>query len=382
MHQYNMWCLTKYEDILAVFSDPVTYSNVDSHDICVPMPAEVVADAGQDYVFPQEGHINMTDPPAHTRMRKLLQPAFTPKRVAHFAEPIGRLADELLDVAVSRGEMDLAADYAGPIPVRVIATILGIDPHAPEVSRFQEWADSHFQLEVRGGMAEEEAVRHWRNLVEWDRFISDFVERNREDPGDNMTTDWMNSRSDEGDPKLSDSELLATIIGVEAAGSDTTANLIAQTVYLLLRDDRALWEEVVDDRSLIPNALEETMRFMGPVRGLVRTVKNDVRVRGVTLGAGSKVYLSLASANYDDDRFEHPDVYDIRRPNAREHLGFGLRAHFCIGAPLARLEARVALERLVERLPTLRLKCPDSPIHYTSSMILPGIHDLAMTWRQ
>jgi cytochrome P450 len=122
------------------------------------------------------------------------------------------------------------------------------------------------------------------------------------------------------------------------------------------------------------------MRFMGPVRGLVRTAKRDVQFRGVEIPTGSKIYLSLASANYDEDKFENPGEYDPNRPRVKEHLGFGLRAHFCIGAPLARLEARIALERLAERLPGLRLKDPDEPIHYTPSIILPGVHHLNVVW--
>lgn len=380
MPEYDLWCLTRYVDILAVFSDPVTYSKAQSHDIDIAMPEEIVEEVGEDYVFPIEGHVDLLDPPEHTRMRKLLQPAFTPRRVAHFAGPIGQLADEILDRVEDRGRMDLVEEYASPIPVGVIATIIGLDPHAPEVSRFREWADSHFQLEFRKEMDPEDALHHWGNLIEWDRFITGFVERNRENPGDNMTSDWMNARSDEGVPKMSDKELLATIIGMHGAGSDTTANLISQMVYRLLRDDRRLWEQVLADRSLIPDAVEETMRFMGPVRGVVRLVKEDVRIGGVEIPAGSRVYLSLASSNYDEDRFEDPDTFDIARANSKEHLGFGLRTHFCIGSPLARLEAKIALERLAERLPGLRLADPEQELEYTPSLIMPGVHDLDVVW--
>jgi cytochrome P450 len=380
MPEYDLWCLTRYEDILAVLSDPITYSKTDSHEFGVAMPEEVTEEVGADYVFPDKDHVDVLDPPEHTRLRKLLQPAFTPRRVAHFAEPIERLADEILDQVEDRGRMDLAEEYAGPIPVGVIATIIGLDPHAPEVSRFREWADSHFQLQFRKEMDPGDAVRHWNNLIEWDRFITGFVARNRENPGDNMTSDWMNARSDEGVPKMSDQELLSTIIGMHGAGSDTTANLISQVVYRLLRDDHRLWEEVVADRSLIPGAVEETMRFMGPVRGVVRTVKEDVRFRGVEIPAGSKVYLSLASANYDEDKFEDSGSFDIARGNAKEHLGFGLRTHFCIGSPLARLEAKIALERLADRLPDLRLADPEQKLEYTPSLILPGVHRLDVVW--
>jgi cytochrome P450 len=179
---------------------------------------------------------------------------------------------------------------------------------------------------------------------------------------------------------MSDKELLATIIGMHSAGSDTTANLIAQMVYRLLRDDRRLWDEVVADRSLIPNAVEETMRFMGPVRGVVRLVKEDVQIRGVEIPAGSRIYLSLASANYDEDKFEDSHSFDVTRANSKEHLGFGLRTHFCIGSPLARLEARIALERLADRLPDLRLADPAQELEYTPSLILPGVHHLDVVW--
>ena len=286
MPKYGLWCLTRYDDILEVFGDPVTYSNEAAHDLQVPMPADIEAEVGRDY-FPLRGMVVVTDPPTHTRLRKLMQPGFTPKRVAGYEDRVRGFADEIIDGALDVGEMDLLSEFAIPIPSRVIATVLGIDPYLPEVSRkFQKWISSAFQLEfANDDMTTEEARSHWSNVLEWDRFVTAYVERNREDPGDNILTDWMNARTDEGEPKMSDAEVLSNALGLMGAGSDTTANVIAQTMFRLLREPD-LWRRVVDEPSLIPNAIEETIRFMGPVRGQVRTTTREVEFRGVNIPAG------------------------------------------------------------------------------------------------
>jgi cytochrome P450 len=378
MPQYDMWCVTRYEDIHAMFSDPITYSNAGSHNVDSTMPEEIRAEVGPDYSFPVADHLNSLDPPDHTRIRKLVQPAFTPSRVAEFKERIVEIVDESIDAVEDRGEMDVASEFAGPLPPQVMAVILGIDRRAPEVAKFREWVDSFFKLDAMPNMEHDAAAHHWRHLLELDRFIRGFLERNRRNPVDCLTTDWMNARTDDGSPSLSDTELLAAIVGVQAAGSDTTGNWIAQTVYDLLRFD--MWEVILADPSLIPRALEESLRLLGPVRGLIKFTTREVKLSGVKVPAGATLYLSLPSANLDEDQFENPADYDIYRRNVKEHLGFGLRTHFCVGAPLARLEGRIALERLASRLPRLRLKDPEAQIRYSSSLMVPGVHDIHVEW--
>jgi cytochrome P450 len=342
------------------------------------MPEDVLAEHGR-YQSKTDETLNATDPPQHTRLRKLMQPAFTPRRVERFEPKIRELADRLLDPVIDDRRMNIGSAYATPLISRVIAFILGLDPLQPEVAKFGEWMDSRFTIEVRPDLPAEEADRHWRNVLAWESFMADFVERNREERGDNLTTDMMDARSDEGEPVMSDSELMSNVIGIQGAGSDSTANLIGLTLNLLLRD-RGRWDAVVADPTLIPKAIEESLRHNGPVRGVARRVLKDVRIGGVDIPAGSKLFLSIASANRDEEHFDDPDAIDIQRPNAREHLGFGLRTHFCVGAPLARAEARIAIERLVERIPTLRLARPDEEIWYTENFSVPGVRGLDVEW--
>lgn len=175
--------------------------------------------------------------------------------------------------------------------------------------------------------------------------------------------------------QISDQEIVSNLFGLVAAGSDTTAQLLGQLLYLLLTHPQQL-NEIKADRSLIENAIEEALRLRSPVRGLIRTTAQEVSVGGVTLPAGAKVYLHVTSASRDESVFQDSDRFDIHRANAKKHLAFGAFTRLCLGAPLATLETQTALNRLLERLPTLQLAERQGPLQYSSSMIVPSIEHL------
>jgi cytochrome P450 len=377
MPQYEMWCVTRHADALAVYRDPVTFSNVGSHDMRVPIPDALVGEVPSDYRFPFEGQLNTTDPPQHTRIRKLMQKAFTPRHVGEREGEIRALCDALIDGFEDSGEADLTGQLASPLPITVISRVLGI----PEdrTGDFRDWAEDFFRLSGATSIPEEEAVVRWRRMYQWDQLIRSFIAERRAEPQHDLTSDLIHATADDGDASLTDDELLANILGIVAAGADTTTILITHMVYLLLRR-RESWEEVRGDRSLIPNAVEETMRLMGPVRGLRRTTTAAVELGGVSLPKGATLYLHVGSASRDESLFENPETFDLHRKNSAKHLGFGIWTHFCIGAPLARLEARVSLDRLLDRLPHMRLAESQGELEYSENMVLPSPRRLQVTW--
>ena len=190
------------------------------------------------------------------------------------------------------------------------------------------------------------------------------------------------ARSDDSSPSLTDDELLANIFGLVLAGTDTTAILIGHAVYALLKHPQH-WQRlqsVRDDPAFLTNVVDETMRWRGPLRGGIRIVKEQVDVAGITMPVGSKVFISQSSVDRDEAHYEQPDAFDLDRPNSGDHLGLGFGIHYCLGAALAELEARVALECLAERIPTLRLAESQGPLEYTTSMILPSLRSVHVAW--
>jgi cytochrome P450 len=376
MADYDQWCVTRYEDVLAIYNDPITFSNEGAHDMRVAIPAALGDEVPADYTFPLKGQLNTVDPPQHTRIRKLMQKAFTARHAAEREPEIRELCHQFIDAFVGAGETDLAYTYATPLPITVISRILGVP--AASTGGFQDWAEDFFRLTGATDIPDEESIPRWRRIYQWDKFIREFVGSRRAQPQADLVSDLIRAQSDDG-PSLSDAELLANILGIVAAGADTTKVWITHIVYLLL-NHRERWEQVSADRSLIPRAVEEAMRLMGPVRGLRRRTTAPVTLGGVDLPVGATIYMHVGSANRDGSMFVNPEKFDLQRTNTSKHLGFGIWTHFCLGAPLARLEARVALETLIDRLPTLRLAEGQGRLKYTDNMVLPSPRHLHVAW--
>lgn len=372
--ELDYWCVTRHEDVLQIYRDPIAFSSDGMHDMRVPMPASVVEDVGPNYIFPFKGQLNTTDPPQHTRIRKLMMKAFTPRQVGGREADIRNIATELVESVPATGIIELVSAYTSVVPTRVIALVLGMEQSlAP---KFSGWVGAFFALSASPEMAEDEATMHWSRLVEFDRLTRAFVEERREHPSDDLTSELIRAESDDGTPSLSDDELLANILGLIAAASDTTSILIANTIYMLLRD-RTLWEAVKADETLIPGAVEEALRLRSPVRGNRRTTTKEVELGGVKIPSGAAIYFQLGSANRDERVFANGEQYDLERDNVGEHLGLGYGPHFCIGATLARIEARVAVEELVRRVPDLRLaRDQEIELDYSYNIVVPLLNSL------
>jgi cytochrome P450 len=293
----------------------------------------------------------VNDPPVHTRLRKLAAGAFKGQRIASMTETITGIVDAHIDrFLAGSGPQDLISAVAYPLPATVIATLLGAPPQ--DRDRFREWSDE-LALVAFGTGGDARAERHeraLRGLREMDGYFRELIERRRAEPGDDMLSALM---AKEGDDLLTGDELVGMCALLLFAGHETTTNSIANSVLALLRHPDQL-AELRADPDLISTAVEELLRYDGPIKVLNRWVIADTELRGRHITAGQRVHLVLASANRDPAKFAEPDTLDLRRsPNP--HIAFGKGIHACIGAQLARLETRIAVARIVERMPGLEL---------------------------
>lgn len=377
MPSYDMWCVTRYEDVKAVFSDPHTYSSANMVRVW-PVPEETRPFLPDGH--PMEGAPVTTDPPRHTQIRRLVQKAFTPKLVAEREPSIRAACERLLDKFADLGATDLVPAFTAEIPPWVVTQLLGVPDK--DTMTFRQWAlDAHHLAFAPPTLSEEGVLALSRKLVPFDAYISELIEDRRKSPREDLTSYLVHAESDEGDPSLTPKELKGVIVSMVTAGSDTTSTLIGHGVYLMLRE-RELWDQVRADRSLLPTLIEEAMRLHSPARAMRRTATKTTTIGGVEIPAGATLHLHLAAANRDEHKFPEPDDVDVHRANAHRHMGFGYGAHFCLGAVLARLEARVALETLMDRLPTLRL-APGQGLEdedYDRNPFIPSLQRLLVEW--
>jgi cytochrome P450 len=287
------------------------------------------------------------DPPDHTRLRKLVSKAFTPKMVEQLAPRIQEIVDELLDAALSRGAFDLVQDFAYPLPVIMIAEMLGVEPARRD--DFKRWSDAVIHV-TAGGAQYGDRATYMQSWQEFKAYVSQIIEERRRSPRNDLISALVQAQ-DERDA-LTLNEILNFCLLLLVAGNETTTNLITNGA-LALYTHEAQRQKLRGQPQLIQSAIEEILRYDGPIQGVFRTTTRDVEVRGSTIAAQSKVLLLWASANRDPDVFPDPDRFDIERtPN--DHMAFGRGIHFCLGAPLARLEARIATQTILRRTKVTR----------------------------
>jgi len=363
---WNSWLITRYADVVAMLRAPSLFSNVGRQTALLDQLPESARENFQPLrrIFASGGLLN-SDPPDHTRLRKLVNQAFTPGIVAELEPRVEQIVDELLDTAAVNVRMDVVGDFAYPLPTTVIAELLGVP--RTESARFN--AVSLALRSYFGGTGYkrlENAKRVQASLLDaYDYFRGVLAER-RKSPRRDLLTALVEAEEDGS--ILSEDELLATCTILIQAGHETTANLIANGLLTLLNHPDQ-FEQLRQNPSLMPRALEEILRYKGSVADLKRVVARDTEFGGKTMKEGQMVYLLLASANHDPEVFTDPERFDITRPEAENrHIAFGHSIHFCIGAPLARLETTIALRALLDRFSRLRLV--EQP-EYTPGMLRP-----------
>lgn len=342
---HRAWLITRYADVSAAFQNKAF-----SNDRVRPVLARKKGTGAAEGVLGlMTGWMVVNDPPVHTRLRKLAAGAFKGQRISAMDETITRIVDEHID-ALPSGTVDLISEVAYPLPATVIATMLGAPPE--DRDRFRAWSDE-LALVAFGAGGADRADRHeraLRGLEEMRAYFGSLIEQRRREPGEDMLSALM---AREGDDLLDDDELTAMCALLLFAGHETTTNSIANAVLALLRHPDQL-ERLRAEPELIGPAVEELLRFDGPIKVINRWVVAETEVGGRTIRPGERVHLVLASANRDPEKFAEPDSVDLgRSPNP--HIAFGKGIHACIGAQLARMETRVAVSRIVSRLPDLRL---------------------------
>jgi cytochrome P450 len=290
------------------------------------------------------------EPPDHTRIRKLVASAFTPRAVEGMREPARQLAHELLDVCLERGRFDLLYDFAQPYSITLICRLLGVptDRHRDLL----DWSHRHVKM-YEFDTSEEQAQSATRAAAEFSAYVRELIADRRRSPRDDMISALVGARVDGDD--LSDDEIVSTVVVLLNAGHEATVNTLGNGVRALLRHPGE-WRRLVEGETAPAAAVEELIRFDPPLQLFERWVLEDgVEIAGVPVPRGDVISMLFGSANRDPRVFDGPDVLDVGRPNAAEHIGFGGGIHVCIGAPLARIELEASLRALVERAPALEL---------------------------
>lgn len=355
------WVITKYDDVERILTDPETFSSKVLGNVEIP---EQYRDRLPDDYF--KNIIKALDPPEHTPVRKMLQKGFRRPRMLAMEDEIQRTADDLVEELLPRGECDVLKDYARPMTLLTILRHLRLPDD--DLDAVVQLGDDLLALFTDGVNPMEPDVRAatWMRYMAISGQYEQIAAERAALPDDEDTLAMMAHQTGEDGCPIRTPQLLGLdIIVLLTAGMDTTTNLICEVVKLL--DDNPDQRDLLrEDPSLIPQACEEGLRWRGSSVGQMRVATKDVEIRGQQIPAGSLVWAALASANHDEDRFPEPRKFDIRRENASEHLGFGKGTHFCVGAPLGKLEARIAIETLLDRIPDLRV--PPQEIRYVPSL--------------
>jgi cytochrome P450 len=373
----GFWVVARHADCLAVLRDRRASSDSMHAEGAVP---EGMRRRSSDDNPMAAGMVEMRpflfrDPPDHTRLRALVVKAFTPKVVDSLRAGTQQVVDELLDVALETGDVDLVADFAYPLPVRVICDMLGVP--VEDQDRFKVWSealaaglDPDFLLSEAVIEARGEAV------MQFAQYFFELLAERRKAPGEDLLSRLVEVEDD--GTVLSETELLSTCILLLVAGHETTVNLISGGTLALLRHPDQL-RRFRDDPQVQRTGVEEMLRYVSPVQLTVRTLTEESVFGDVTMPAGAFMMLLLGSGNRDPSQFEDPERFDVTRtPN--NHLGLGFGIHHCLGAPLARMETQVALNSLVRRAPDLALAADDA-VTYKTNVVLRGMTALPVSMR-
>jgi cytochrome P450 len=367
------WVVTRYHDIRHIFRTPALFSAANANSPLRP-PCPMAAKALQEGGFKSVPNLANVDPPAHTRVRKIANVAFTPKRVAEMEPFVRDLTVRFCNERLRDGHADIVRDFAWALPALVLFRILGVPDD--ELARVKEGSWSRI-LFIYGLPPESEQVRAAEGLATFWRIAENLVRDRMTSPRQDFVSDLVNAKDSEG-KGLAVEQAATVVLNLLFAGHETTTGLLGNAFRRLLAD-RASWEAICHDPKLIPGAIEEVLRLDTSVIAWRRRTIQEVNIDGVQVPAGAKLLLLLGAANHDPSVFPDPDRLDIRRPNAREHLSFGVGPHLCLGAPLARLQGKVVLEEVSSRLPDLRL-VPGVTPEFASNVSFRGPLSLPVEW--
>ncbi len=353
------WALSRYADVDFALRNPQIF----------PSSVFTAQALGDLNPTPEVPWILDMNPPDHTRLRKLVNKGFLPRLIRNLEPRVQEITRQLIASLRSRVEADLVSALSGPLPTTVIAEMLGVEED--RLADFKRWSDD---LVLGTSRPTDEAVRarvHASGAA-LRAYFEKLIERRRTDPGEDVLTALV--RAEEEHDTLTASEILGLAVLLLLAGNETTTNLIGNAVCTLLRHPTEL-AKVRADRTLVPSLIEEVLRYESPVQLIPRLTAREVELEGGTIPAGATVFLLLGSANRDRRKFSEPDRFDVTR-NPQDHLGFGYGIHYCLGAPLARLEGRIALESLLCDCPPFT--CTREHLPQIASLLVRGVQTLPL----
>ncbi|MED0939641.1 cytochrome P450 [Bacillus cereus] len=361
------WLITRYEDALPLLKD-----NRLKKDMTNVFPQDTtnmyLSVDNSDHLTT---HMLNSDPPNHSRLRSLVQKAFTPKMITQLDGRIQRIADDLISEIERKGTLNLVDDYSFPLPIIVISEMLGIPKE--DQAKFRIWSHAV----IASPETPEEIKETEKQLSEFITYLQYIVDVKRKDPKEDLVSALILAEN-EGH-KLSAPELYSMIMLLIVAGHETTVNLITNTVLALLENPNQL-QLLKDNPKLIDSAIEEGLRYYSPVEvTTARWAAEPFQIHEQTIQKGDMVVIALASANRDETVFENPEVFDITRENNR-HIAFGHGSHFCLGAPLARLEAKIAITTLFNRMPELQIKGNREDVKWQGNYLMRSLEELPLTF--
>jgi cytochrome P450 len=343
------YVVTRYEDVLQILGDPGTFSSASFFERLYANPPEVEAVLAEGYPPSKLGAVVNLDRPLHTRVRKISSAAFTPRRIALLEDGVRTTADELIDAMTAGTRADFFSAFAYQLPLRTILRMLDLPDSQGE--QLHLWSDYKMALQW-GDLDLEQHLEAARGFVEFQRYVGSIVAERRKTPGDDVISAIVHAGDDDGE-LLDEAMAVGEVMGFVNAGHGTVTTFLTIGLCHLL-ENRTQWEALCADPGLIPAAIEELLRFDAPVKQLFRKTTQAVTIGGVDIPEGSRVAFVMGSANRDEAVFTDPERLDVHAAQ-RPHLAFSKGIHFCLGAPLARLQGRVVFERLTSRLPSIRL---------------------------
>jgi cytochrome P450 len=380
----NAWVVTRYDDILQVLRDPQTFSSVmaSGPSSVTPLARRVADDPSFSPVTRRQAQrrielsaspvLLLCDPPLHRRQRGLVSAAFTPRRVARMEPDIERISSELVDGFVDDGAVELVSRFAMPLPMTVIATVLGVP--AEMMATFKDWSDAFTKGVGALEHTPEALTELFQQVDDFYEYFDARLDERSAAPADDLLSDLLAARLDDEQPLTRD-EILNMLVQFLVAGNETTTNLIS-TIVAVLAASPELTERVRDDRDVLPGLVEECLRMESPVQGMFRHATRDAFIGDQPVRADDAVFVVYGSGNRDAATFADPDTLRLDEPRG-QHLAFGRGEHVCLGATIARKEAQIAVGVLLDRLDDWALR---EPATYHSSFVLHGPARLPLTF--
>jgi cytochrome P450 len=366
------WVFTRYDHVKAIFNDWKTFSSENAQSPFWPLAEEtqrILKSGG----FEGRSGLSARIPPQHTRLRTIVQGAFGPRRFKAIEPQIRNIINTAIDAFAERGEADLIRDFAYDVPALVIFCLLGVPPE--EAPRVKAWSESRALL-TWGNLSPEQQIPHAHNMVRYWEYCRDLVARRHKQASDDLPGDLV--RMQREGAEISDEEIANICYSQLFAGQETTTSLMGNGLREFLRHPDQ-WKAILADPALIPNALDEILRYTPSIVAWRRRVNAEAEIGGVKLPEKANLLMLMGSANRDETVFEDGERFDIRRKNARVHLSLGYGIHYCLGAQLAKLQTAIVLETMPQRLPNLRLK-PDQAFTFAPNASFRTPRALLAEW--